>query len=227
MTNSSPKSSVRTWRLSLFTLLLIIGLLNCFWLLLLLSISAGTGWLGLITIAASVLLLAATGLILFAPRFGSITTLLFLGAIASSLIVLISEELHNNGSNLPYLAIDCGLIACGLWMTAREAFGITRHSSNEGLGFAYFLVSTVLGTIPFALVFGFASNFFHKGLRPGEVREIPRDFIGTAYVIWGEPGYPPLPKVRGMLVEHFPPRRNYHHFDHAELRLRQGGVILL
>jgi hypothetical protein len=42
------------------------------------------------------------------------------------------------------------------------------------------------------------------GMRRGEVREFPENFHGWAFVIWGIPGYPPLPTDHGKLGERFP-----------------------
>lgn len=39
--------------------------------------------------------------------------------------------------------------------------------------------------------------------RPAEVYEFPLGFHGDAYVIWSEPGYPPVPIRDGKLILHF------------------------
>jgi hypothetical protein len=192
--------SPRTWRLSVFLLLLCIGLFASYTFLTLLWLLGVANTWGLIPVAGSILLFATCGMILLWPRIGSLLSAVFLLCIGPwAVMFLISDFAHPTVVGVAIDFVVIAVVALGLWLTLREAFGFTSHKLIErGTAYTGFAVLVIIG-LP-ALTF---ANFYSTHGQV-EMREFPKGFHGQAIIVWNEPAYPPLPIRNGKLIEHFP-----------------------
>jgi hypothetical protein len=165
------------------------------------GIFAGAEWYIIFPLGGSLLLFATCGWILLWPRVGSWLAAIFLVCIATwpAMVIVDDASKHQFADALFWVGF-LTVITVALWFTSKEALGFARHTSSCSNVVYWCVAMLLIITLP-SLVF---LNFYSSS-RVAEVREFPAGFRGSAFVVWGERNYPPLPKVRGKFIEHFGP----------------------